>query len=206
MAYEAYCAACTYMSENSDYTGKYWCENKGEDRYASDAKCYSFCEAYGRSNYSRENMYNNSLNHSGSSGCYLTTIMCKLLNYPDDNYYLNTLRMFRDNTMKPNPKYIPLLLMYDFIGPIISYELEKDIDGKNIANIFFTKYITKAVSAIEEEKYDMAINIYKAMTDELASRYNINISLITPETTNNIDMANLGHAKVRKLIIPKKES
>ena len=196
MAYEAYCAACTYMGENSDYSGKYWCERKGEDCYACDAKCYNFCEAYSRSNYSRENMYNNSLNHSGSSGCYLTTIMCKLLNYPDDNYYLNTLRKFRDNVMKPNPKYIPLLLMYDFVGPMISYKLEIDPQGKYLANIFFNKYITKAVSAIEEEKYETAINIYKAMTEELANNYNINIALITPEE-NNIDMNTLGHARKR---------
>ena len=154
MAYEAYCAACTYMGERADYNGKYYCENKGEDRLACDPKCYSFCEAYSRSNYARGNMYDNSLNHSGSSGCYLTTIMCKLLGYPDNNYYLNTLRNFRDNVMKTNPKYIPLLLTYDFVGPMISYELEKDPNGKEISKVFFDKYITKSVEAIEEKKYE----------------------------------------------------
>lgn len=191
--YEAYCAACTYMGENLD-CGKYWCEMKGENRKASDPKCYNFCEAYGRSNSARENMYNN----SNSSGCYLTTIMCKLLNYPDDNYYLNILRKFRDDTMKQNPKYFPLLLTYDFIGPMISYELEKDPNGKVIANTFFNRYITKSVSAIEEGKNETAISIYKAMTEELANNYHINMDLITPETSN-IDMNTLGHGKIRKL-------
>jgi len=198
MSYEAYCAACTYMGETAD-CGKYWCEKKGEDRKANDPKCSSFCEAYGRSNSARENMYNN----SNSSGCYLTTIMCKLLNYPDDNYYLNTLREFRDNVMKTNPKYFPLLLMYDFVGPMISYELEKDPNGKAIAMTFFSNYITKSVAAIEEGKNETAINIYKAMTKGLANNYHINTDLITPEVTT-ININTLGHGKVRKLI--KKEN
>ena len=192
--YESYCAACTYMSENLD-CGSYWCEKKGENRKANEPRCYSFCEAYRRSDSTRENMISNS---SSSSGCYLTTIMCKLLNYPDNNYYLNTLRSFRDDIMKQNPKYFPLLLTYDFVGPIISYELEKDTNGKAIASIFFNRYITKSVSAIEEEKYDSAINIYKIMTEELANKYHINMNLITPDMTN-IDMTTLGHGKVKKL-------
>lgn len=196
MAYEAYCAACTYMKDRSDYTGKYHCERKGNDRYACDPKCDSFCEAYSRSSYARENMYNNSLNHSESSGCYLTTIMCKILNYPDNNYYLNTLRNFRDNYMKKNPKYIPLLLTYDYIGPIISYELDRDKNNKEIATVFFSQYITKSVSAIEEEKYETAINVYKAMTHALAEKYNINTKIITPE---KINYNTLGHAKIRIL-------
>lgn len=191
--YEAYCAACTYMGETVD-CGEYWCEIKGEDRKASDPKCSSFCEAYRRSNSARENMYNNS---NASGGCYLTTIMCTILNYPDNNYYLNTLRKFRDNYMKQNPKYYPLLLMYDTIGPMISYELAKDIHNKEIAATFFNNYIIKSVAAIEENKYDTAINIYKAMTETLANNYHINIFLITPE--KSIDINTLGHGKTRKL-------
>ena len=157
MAYESYCAACTYMSERG--SGKYWCERKGEDRYASDPKCYNFCEAYSRSNYARENMYESSRN-SSSSGCYLTTIMCKILKYPDNNYYLNTLRKFRDEVMKPNPKYIPLLLTYDNIGPMIANSLEHDSAKKEIAYTFFTHYITQAVNAIENKKYETVYKLF----------------------------------------------
>ncbi len=188
MAYEAFCAACTYLNE------RYWCEKKGENHNGSDPKCNSFCEAYSRSNSARKNLY-----ETESGGCYLTTIMCKILNYPDNNYYLNTLRQFRDNVMKTNIKYIPLLVTYDMIGPMISYELEKDKNNKVIATTFFSNYITKSVAAIEEEKYETAINIYKAMTDELAKRYNINTQIIIPKM-DSIDMTNLGHARVRKII------
>lgn len=195
MAYEAYCAACTYMSENLD-CGEYWCEKKGENRKASDPKCSSFCEAYRRSDGARGNMYDNS---NSSSGCYLTTIMCQILKYPDDNYYLNTLRQFRDNVMKQNPKYYPLLFMYDTIGPIISYQISIDSQRKEIANTFFNNYITKSVSAIEENKYETAINIYKAMTEELANKYHLNINLITPHRLEDIDLTTLGHARKRTI-------
>ena len=191
-----YCCACTYLSENADYNGKYWCSTKGEDHYACDPKCYSFCEAYSRSRSAMENMYDNSRSHAGS-GCYLTTIMCKILNYPDNNYYLNTLRNFRDNTMKTNIKYIPLLLTYDIVGPMIAYNLENDKDREQIAITFFNNYITKSVGAIEEEKYVTAINIYKAMTEELANRYNINMNIIYPEQ-KDINYETLGHGKIRK--------
>lgn len=196
MALESYCAACTYMGERED-CGKYWCERKGEDRYASDAKCSSFCEAYSRSNSSRQNMYNTSANASQSS-CYLTTIMCQLLGYSDDNYYLNKLRFFRDNVMKKDSNYIPLLLVYDVIGPMISSKLAHDEYGHEIAQVYFDKYITKSVHAIECEKYQEAINIYTAMTDALAERYGINTTFVKPDI-KGIDMKYLGHARVRKL-------
>ena len=197
MAYESYCAACTYLSEVADYNGNYWCERKGCDISASTPKCYSFCEAYSRSNSTRSNMIDNSEGHL-NGGCYLTTIMCKILNYPDNNYYLNTLRNFRDNIMKTNPEYIPLLITYDTIGPIISYNLSIDHNKKDIAMAFFGNYITKAVDAINEEKYNEAINIYKAMTASLAEKYNININIISPEI-NKIDIKNLGHAKTKRI-------
>ena len=196
MAFESYCAACTYLGENGSY-GKFWCDNKGENHFATDPKCGSFCEAYSRSNSARSNMIDFSKEYNNGSGCYLTTIMCKILNYPDNNYYLNTLRDFRDNVMKKNPEYIMLLVTYDTIGPMISYNLSIDKNRKDIATAFFGNYITKAVDAINEEKYGEAINIYKGMTFSLAERYNINVNLVSPDT-DNIDIKNLGHARVKK--------
>lgn len=194
MAYEAYCAACTYMSENGS-CGNYWCEKKGRYMPANTAKCYSFCEAYSRSNYTRENMIDCANN--STSGCYLTTIMCKLLDYPDNNYYLNTLRKFRDEVMKNDFKYVPLLIMYDTIGPMISYELEHDKLGKKIATVFFTHYIIPSVGAIEENKYESAINIYVAMTNALAEHYNVSKDI---KPIDIKDYNTLGHARIKKFI------
>ena len=191
-----YCASCTYLGDRAD-CGKYWCDKKGKDVYATDSRCSSYCYGYSISTSSMENKYNVSVDAS-SSGCYLTTIMCKLLGYKDDNYYLDKLRYFRDNVMKNSGEYIPLLIIYDVVGPVISKKLESDIHGKEIAQVYFDKYITKSVAAIEEEKNKEAINIYIAMTDSLANRYGINTTFVKPDI-KDIDMQNLGHARVRKL-------
>lgn len=195
MALESYCAACTYMGESADYDGKYYCDRKGERRYACDAKCYDFCEAYSRSNYSRENMYENSRSHQ-SSGCYLTTAMCNILGYPDNNYYLETLRTFRDSVLQQDFKYIPLLLSYDIIGPQIAYELEKDENKVEIATNLFNKFITASVSAIENNKTNDAVNIYVAMTQSLAERYNINTNIVMLNP-NEVNIKELGHGRKR---------
>lgn len=199
MALEAYCASCTYMGTHQYSGGKYWCERKGEARFACDAKCYDWIEAYGRSNYARENMYQYSLQNSTGSSCYLTTVMCNILGYEDNNYYLQTLRTFRDTVLKQNVKYYPLLVTYDVIGPIIALNLSHDQNKEQIAKTMFTHYISKAVTAIEENKTSEATNIYVAMTNVLAEKYNINTKIITinPE---NIDLSTLGHGRTRKRV------
>jgi len=201
MALESYCAACTYLGETADYNGKYYCSKRG-DVYACDPKCYNFCEAYRRSNSARENMYNNSKGHISGGGCYLTTTMCSILNLPDNNEYLETLRTFRETILKQDIKHLPILIAYDVIGPMISYNLNNDPNKLEIATSLFNNYITKAVDAIKENKTTEAINIYKAMTTSLAEKYNINTNIlyIDPNSINidKIDLNTLGHGRTKK--------
>lgn len=200
MAYEEFCAACTYLGESADSYGKYYCEPKGDRIYACIPKCYNFCEAYSRSNYARENMYENSRTHN-SSGCYLTTAMCNILGYPDNNYYLQTLRTFRDKTLKQNIQYFPILYTYDTIGPVIAEKLQNDVNKEVIAKNLLTEYISTAVNAIENNKTQEAIVIYTAMTLSLAIKYNINTDslYINPSSINleNTDINTLGHGRSR---------
>ena len=192
---ENFCASCTYLGDSAD-CGKYWCERKGKDVYATDSKCSSYCYGYSKGEECMKNKYNVSAD-AGSSGCYLTTMMCQLLGFEDDNYYLNKLRYFRDNVMKKSGEYIPLLIVYDVVGPIISKKLANDEYGEVIAKVYFDEYITKAVHAIEEEKNKEAINVYIAMTDSLAKRYGIDTTFVRPDI-KDIDMQSLGHARRRK--------
>lgn len=196
MALEEYCAACTYLGEAADTYGLYFCERKGDRLGANTPKCYNFCEAYSRGNYARENMYQNSVSHQ-TSGCYLTTIMCEILGYPDNNYYLQMLRTFRDTVLKQDMKYFSLLVTYDTIGPQIATELKKDENRIVIARTLFTRYIVPSVNAIEEGKTQEAINIYTCLTQSLGERYNINTHIIIPDP-NQIDKETLGHARIRR--------
>ena len=198
MAYEQYCAACTNLNEKCDYTGRYYCRYKNEDHYACDPRCYSFCEAYSRSKTVRENMYENSRAHLSGGGCYITTIMCEILGYKDDDYNLNKLREFRNNVMQREIGYLPLLMVYDQLGPLISSKLASDKDGKELANRFYNDYISKAVKCIEEDNYKQAIIIYKAMTQVLADKYDIVIPFIEIKDEEQINPSELGHGRVLK--------
>ena len=144
-------------------------------------------------------MYENSQNSMGG-GCYLTTIISQILGYPDNNYYLNTLRKFRDTKMTPNPNYLIHLITYDVIGPYIANELRNDKNNKEIATLYFNECITKAVTAIEENKDEQAINIYIAMTNSLAKRYNIDTNILMLQV-DEIDTKSLGHGKIKKKVL-----
>lgn len=185
------CASCTYFTDSG------YCERKGRNAKGSDYKCDSYCEAYSRSRSEKENLYEKD---GSSSGCYLTTMICKWLGYNDDNYYLNTLRKFRDNNMKTNKEYRPLLVIYDVVGPVISDSLANDPNGKNVSLAFFNTYITKAVGAIEAEKEKMAIDIYRAMTEDLADHYGIDMhSLYINADASKTEDKYLGHGRTRVL-------
>ena len=181
MAYESYCAACTYMNEN-EYYGKYFCTTKGEWRKASDPKCYYFCEASMRSNGARENMY------YYSSRYYITTAILNIVRALDNNYQIKVIGDFIENTLRKDMQYFPLLVAYEIVGPQIANALKEDKDKIRIATTMYYTYIKPTVEAIENNETENAVNIYKKMTLELAKRYNINTNITLP---NPMDL-NLG--------------
>ena len=191
MSYESYCAACTYLGENADSYGKYYCRYKG-DRYACDPKCGLYIEAYSRSSSARENMYDNSRSHK----YYITTAILNALKFPDNNYYLTTIGTFINITLKQNMKYYPLLFAYEIIGPEIAKKIKEDKDNVDIANQMFKQYINPTVIAIENNKTEDAVNIYKTMTIELAKRYEINTNIILPDP-KQINIVEIGRGRTR---------
>lgn len=190
MSYESYCAACTYMNENQN-CGKYYCTMKGSWRKANDPKCYNFIEAYSRSNSGRENMY------EYSSRYYITTAILSIVKALDNNHQLDIIKDFTENTLKKNPKYFPLLLAYEIIGPQIAKKLHEDKNKIRVATTMFYLYIKPTVAAIQNKETEKAIEIYKSMTLELAKIYNINTNLFLPEPSH-VNIISLYQAKQRK--------
>lgn len=171
------CASCTYLDPcTADSYGRYYCEKKGDRYYGDDPSCGSYCEAYSRSSSAIDNMIDNSRTHR-NSGCYITTIMCNILGFDNNNYYLNTLRKFRNDYLQKNKKYLPILVNYDKIGPKIAYCLSNSEYSEEMATLLFNYYIEKAVSAIEYEKYEEAVRIYYDMTRYLMEYYGINSNI-----------------------------
>ena len=160
---------CDFLSWQGGIFGSYYCqkENKTLDKYTINTYCdnslkYRECPIYKK--------------NSSSQTCYLTTAMCNTLGFEDDCLILNTLRKFRDNHMKTNPEYSPLLEDYNIIGPEICNKINNDENKIRTAHIMLIEFITPAINFINNKKYDEAIEIYKNMTLNLMEYYNVDTS------------------------------
>lgn len=191
----AQCAECTYLDiSDGNYEGRFWCEKKCERHLATDIECYSFCRAYNRYDSSIRNAIEFSNSHN-SGGCFLTTMLCNILKMPDNNYYLETMRGFRNNILQKNPQYKKILVNYDIIGPKIAKALNNDPLKDKIAKIHFDKYIVEIVKLIVDKKYEDAVNLYIEMTNNLKNFYGISTEEVTMEIVNNADIEKSGHGK-----------
>ena len=112
--YRNKCGSCVKMDIHN--RSGYNCYCKKRDAYYS-AKDDRICYAY---EYDRYRDYKElDFEEQRNSSCYITTMVCHLLNLPDSNPYLDTLRVFRSDVLQKNPQYANILFEYDTIGPII---------------------------------------------------------------------------------------
>ena len=105
------------------------------------------------------------------TGCYITTIVCNILGYPDNCDLLETLREFREKFLKQHQEYIGLLMEYDQIGPIISQHLENDIDSVIEANQVLNNFLLPTYQLIKLHDYEKAVNTYQQMALFLKLKY-----------------------------------
>lgn len=181
MAYDKQCGGCTYYDFEGD-------DRKG---YCSWYKSYY----YPGDSCSHQNPRNN------SSSCYITTIICDVLDFNDDCFVLTSLRKFRDNVMQNDCRYLPLLFEYDVIGPkiasLIKEEYSKTQD-KEMWIQFYNFYLVKTANYIKDNKYDDAITRYMEMISSLKEYFSLeDINLM--EIAKDYDMKNGGHGKLKFL-------
>ena len=62
----------------------------------------------------------------------MTTLVVNTLGYDDNCDFLKTLRSFRDNVMRKNPKYQDLLMEYDSLGPKLVKCIEAEADEQKL--------------------------------------------------------------------------
>ncbi len=196
------CATCSHYAllnpAQVNHIG-FKCHDKGS-YYALDDGCNS--GLFGGYSYNRKVTDKNisdaikMVSKQQESGCYITTIICKILNLPDNHEYLKTLRYFRAGILQRNEKYNKLLFLYDNIGPMISFCLENDPYKEEIAKVLFDYYLKPICAFIEEGKYDYAIEAYVQMTLELQRKYDIQ-DIEYDESYNSVEEK--GHGRVRKL-------
>ena len=197
---DKFCGNCTYLDVSSgNCYGKFYCSKKWERHLATDNACSSYTKAYSRDRNTVKNAVDFSNSHT-SSNCYITTLLCDLLGLNDSNYYINTLRKFRNNYLRNNEDYSYLLVEYDLVGKEICNSLISDKQNRLIASKLFYNYINPIVSLIDDKMYADAIVRYIMMVNKLKNMYNIN----TTVTKEEYDAANInfsGHGKYIKKVV-----
>ena len=187
----------SYYDPYHDTCNKYYCSKKWDYRYldtnCDEARC-RYYEPNGRIDGSYidfsivddmirfggpYNRRKESGSYSSSNGCYITTIVTKLLGLGDDNELLNTLRVLRKDILQTNPKYKNILMEYDVIGPKIAEYIETDKELYDI-NVL-EKYIKYCASLVKQNKFDEAVAIYTNMVNMLKEIFNIENEIVNVE-------------------------
>ena len=167
-----YCGDCEYLGRKDNETykdfwsgeTKYKCRLNGNYKKVNDSSCGNIRKIE-RKNEGYQ-----------PSGCYITTIVCDMLGFPDDCFALTTLREFRNNYLRSHEEYHSILVEYDLVGPEISKMLGSITDKRErvvTARNLFKGFIAPCVSYINNNEYDSAIETYKAMVNYLMNIYDI---------------------------------
>lgn len=199
-----YCAECTYLNPN-DYKGNcnglYYCEQRCDYVLGNAPKCGNFCRAYSRSDYqTRDLIYKGEQESNYSSGCFITTVISKILGHDDKGYILTILRNFRKNILQQDSNYKQLLVEYDIIGPMIADALINDPNRVMIANNLYENILKKIVIDLEKGQQKEAIKKYKGMTLGLQVCYGFAEIKVDPAIiqARSITQSGYGRQKVSK--------
>ena len=192
------CAFCTHLNPDKEYESydhKYLCEKHYEYMYADCEGCDDYCQAYSRSSMVSLSLINASRDSQKESGCYISTIVRDILHKSDSDIILRKLRAFRNNVLQKDKKYLSLLVLYDYVGPIISgciyHSPDRDIIAKNLYNIS----LKKIEEALDNKDYDKAISLYKDMTNVLMEGYGINVKYDENKIISETNVELMGHGK-----------
>lgn len=185
------CADCLHLNLGDTKWGEYYCTSCNKYRKATD-HCSDFLD--------REEALKKASKSSGDgyqrAGCYITTIICEILGYPDDCEVLQVLRGFRENVLKMNPTYLPILYEYDQVGPVIAEALRMDAQNKRLAMELLQAFLIPCTLAIKAGRYDEAIAIYTNMVNVLKSRFGLVDTVV--DYSIEIPFEDLGKARCRR--------
>jgi len=182
------CCDCGHLNRNDEYkdwfSGKtsYKCIITRDYKKLDDFSCYNFSELR--------------VNNRGfkQSGCFITTLVCEVLGYDDNCEILTTLRHFRDNYLKLNSKFLPILLEYDQIGPQISEKIKNEANNEKFCLGLLKYFLIPTVQKIKEEKFEEAVSYYQNMVIHLKEEFMI---YDTTDLNQNYDLETLGKGRIR---------
>lgn len=134
------------------------------------------------------------------SGCFLSVIIRDILGHDDNCELLNLFRLFRENVLKKDKEYLPMLLEYDQISPLICKSLQQEENKYRFCLEFSQNFILPFVCAFKTNQIDNAILIYQNMFNALKAKFgfeNIEVNL-----NAEYDLETLGKARIRQNLKP----
>lgn len=190
--YSNKCGSCGHLDMNNYRGYKYYCKEKYTFCDPSDSKCWRYEPA--------EDMGDNrdyyDIKKIDRSDCYLTTIICEILGFEDDCDILAVMRLFRNNILQKDLRYLNILVEYDMVGPEIASNLKKDENALWIAKELLEHYIKPIIVYINNRNYDAAVVLYQNMTNLLKENY----ALVDCEDVKDYDQSMGGHGRVYKKV------
>ena len=108
----------------------------------------SYCNGYAYAVYEEEKT------NKPKGGCFLSTAICLSQGLPDNCTELQTLRIFRDNELLPDPKFSHLVDIYYQESPQMVDKLSSNIEA---CQFLYENYITDLIDMInaKQDKSDI---------------------------------------------------
>lgn len=157
---------------NCKYWNQYGWSRLGEctRRNCTDTDFDDSCGAFEMGKYSEDD---DSSDSGSSGGCFITSMLCHVLDYDDHCDIMETLRGFRNEKMKRAGCYTEILDEYDVVGPKIAKAIEADSDRENLCRKLLNDYITPIIQKIKNNQDEAAVFAYREMVLCLKKLYNI---------------------------------
>lgn len=184
-----YCSTCFHLDLEDCKYSEYYCLHHKKRVKKNATAC---------SDYVNEDKVKSSGSYQRSGiDCYITTIVCEILGYPDDAEVLQLLRGFRDNFLKLNAQFFPMLYEYDQVGPQIAEALRNDAQKKRIALALLQGFLLPCSIAVKAGNAQVAINIYTNMVNMLKEKYGLMSMAV--DYSIQVPLEDLGKARNRFL-------
>lgn len=106
-----------------------------------------------------------------SSGCFITSAVCRTLKKPDDCYELTAFRTFRDTWLCKQPGGQALIKEYYRIAPGIVTAIDSQPNSPAIYQSILDKYLTPCLRYIESGQFDKCKDTYVTMVNTLKKQY-----------------------------------
>lgn len=193
------CGECLYLDWNNKekWTSKdrYWCRERRKYVETTDRACSYAMEDKSKKNDTGYQRF----------GCYITTMVVDILGYEDNCDLLQTLRSWRENFLRVNVEYLPILVQYDIVGPLISRYILKEQNNRLQCQRIVDYFLIPCVDEIKRGNNVEAVEIYLNMVNHLNDTYGLPSIPISTLANCNFDamdsemFQNLGKGRVRIL-------